>query len=333
MNDPDTILITGASGFIGVALAAELLRRDADRSLVLTDQVRHPRLEQVADRATFVQADLTDTNACAALITADVGTVFHLASLVSGGAEHDFDAGMAANLTVPINLLNVCRCQDRAPRAATDEPRIRFLFPSSIATFGGIEIPDEVDDYTHQHPQNSYGVAKVIIEQLLNDYSRKGYVDGRGIRLPAIIVRDEPNTAASGYASMIIREPVAGRDYVCPVTPETQIPVLSIPRCIAVFIELSELEPGALGNYRTINGPGLAPTAAEIAQAVVASGVASVGTIRFEPDPAVVDVMASWPKVMRFDRAQALGLKPDESIEAIVAEYAGAQGRTMLLPG
>jgi nucleoside-diphosphate-sugar epimerase len=320
MAKTDRILITGGSGFLGVALAESLLQRQPDRELVLTDIFRHPRLDTVADRVTYVEADLTDPDACRSLITADIGTVFHFASLVSGGAERDFAAGLAANVQAPMNMLEACRKQGRASRSATGEPPTLFVFPSSIATFGGRRLPDEVDDDTHQHPQNSYGVAKLVIEQLLNDYSRKGYIDGRGIRLPAIIVRDEPNSAASGYVSAIIREPVNGRDYVCPVTPETRIPVLSITKCIEALIDLSALEPDSLGDYRTVNGPGLSPSAAEIADAVANCGAAS-GDIRFEPEQAVIDVITSWPKVMRADRAQALGLRPDESIEAIVDEY------------
>ncbi|MFI5338338.1 MAG: NAD-dependent epimerase/dehydratase family protein [Candidatus Methylomirabilales bacterium] len=196
-----TVLITGGSGFLGARTARRILRQIPGQKIVLTGLVPHPRTAPLARQVAFVPADLSDPRACLALLTPDTRAVYHFASLVSGGAERDFVAGFQANVRATINLLEACREKGACPR---------FFFASSIATFGGARLPKVVDDWTYQHPQNSYGVAKVIREQLLNDYSRKGYVDGRAMRLPAIVVRDEPNTAASASASALVREPLCG---------------------------------------------------------------------------------------------------------------------------
>jgi nucleoside-diphosphate-sugar epimerase len=255
-----TILITGGSGFLGALTARRILRETPGPKIRLTDIVEHPRTRPLAGKVAFVPADLADPRACLALLTPDIRAVYHFASLVSGGAERDFVGGVNANVRAMINLLEACRETGGGPR---------FFFASSIATFGGERLPQVVDDWTHQHPQNSYGVAKVIGEQLLNDYSRKGYIDGRAMRLPAIVVRDEPNTAASGYASALVREPLCGRDYACPVPPATRIPILNWGACIELITALMELPAGALGDYRTINCPNIAPTAGAIARAVM----------------------------------------------------------------
>jgi D-erythronate 2-dehydrogenase len=201
------------------------------------------------------------------------------------------------------------------------------VFTSSVATFGGVRLPAVVDDWTHQHPQSSYGASKVVGEQLLNDYSRKGFLDGRAMRLPAIVVRDEPNTALSGYSSALVREPLAGRDYVCPVPPEARMPILSVRACVDVLIRLAELPAGALDDYRTINAPSIAPSAAEIADAVLRLGRRGTGAIGFAPDPAVARIVAGWPQGMRCDRAERLGLTAETTIESIVLEHlADVQG-------
>jgi nucleoside-diphosphate-sugar epimerase len=310
------VLITGGSGFLGVALAERILARDARRTVILSHRSRGPRLQRLEGRVVLAAADLTDAAACRGLVRPDVATIFHLASLVSGGAEADFTAGLQANVYASLNLLEACRLAGGRPRV---------VFPSSIASFGGARLPETVTDWTHQHPQNSYGVAKVVVEQLLNDYSRKGYLDGRGLRLPAIVVRDEPNTAASGYVSALIREPLRGIDYVCPVSPETRIPILSVTRCVELLMACAELEESLLGDYRTLNSPGLSPSAGEIADAVRGSGRPRLGRISFQPDPAVEKIVATWPKYMAAERAQALGLAGDASIDDIVREYAASR--------
>jgi len=260
----------------------------------------------------YVEVDLSDAGACGDLVTPDNGAVYHYASLVSGGAEQDFVGGFSANVRGTINLLEACREHGACPR---------FFFASSISSFGGESLPKVVDDWTHQHPQNGYGVANVIGEQLLNDYSRKGYIDGRAMRLPAIIVRDELNTAASGYTSGLVREPLAGRDYACPVPPDTQIPILNARTCIDLIITLMDSPKGALGDYRTINCPNIAPTAGKIANAVMRRQRRWIGRITFRPDPSVARIVATWPRRMLFERAEKLGLTTSVTIDAIIDEY------------
>lgn len=314
---PRHVLITGGAGFLGVAVAELLLAREAGIRLTLTDLVEHPRLATIRARVRFIPGDVGDAAVCAGLVDASVHTVFHFASLVSGGAERDFDAGMRANLDSTRHLLDAARRAGNAPR---------FVFPSSIATFGGGALPTTVDDWTHQHPQNSYGVAKVVCEQLINEYSRRGWVDGRVLRLPAVIVRDEPNSAVSGYASGLIREPLAGRDYVCPVSPETRIPLISTATTVGVLVGAGDLAPGALGDFRALNAPGIQPSAQDIADAVRATRAPGLGSISFAPDPAIERIVAAWPKQLKAERAQALGLPADRSIGEVIAEYRRESG-------
>ena len=308
------VLITGGSGFIGAALARAVLKRNAGGKLILTDIAESPRLEGLASEVPFVQADLGDFEVCRDLLSPDVDRVFHLASLVSGGAERDFEAGMRANLHATINLLEACRLRGSEPR---------FVFVSSIATFGGAGLPEKVDDWTFQHPQNSYGVAKVIGEQLVNDYTRKGYVDGRGVRFAAIAVRDAPNTALSGYVSNLVREPLDGKDYTCPVGEDTRIPIMGIHKAVRCLLELSEINGAELGDYRTLNGRGISPAAGEIAEAVrrLAPADRPLGRTTFASDPAIQSVIDSWPRFMEAPRASALGLPGDASIHELVGEY------------
>jgi nucleoside-diphosphate-sugar epimerase len=315
MNSNTKILITGGSGFLGVRLASLLLARNPATRITLTDIAEHPRAAALRGHVDFHIGDMSDAETCRRLITDEVGTVYHFASLVSGGAERDFEAGLKANVLATLYLLEACRLRGRRPR---------FVFTSSIATFGGAKLPSTIDDWTHQHPQNSYGVAKVVGEQWLTDYSRKGFVDGRGVRLPAIVVRDEPNSAASGYASALFREPLHGRDYACPVGESARIPIMSVSRAIETLAQLGALEGAAMGDFRTINGPSLSPSAGEIATAV--RGFAKrwptpLGKITFAPDPAIERMISAWPQHMKATRAQTLGLQADESLLHIIEDY------------
>ncbi len=339
-------LITGGSGFLGARLAARILEAEPNTRLILTDQVDSPRLDPIRGKVQFIPGDLSDPAFSRELLSSEVERVFHLASLVSGGAEQNFELGLKVNVYATLNLLEACRLRGNKPI---------FVFTSSIATFGGKEMPPEVTDWTFQHPQNSYGVAKVIGEQLLNDYTRKGFIDGRGVRFPAVIVRDIPNTALSGYASNMIREPLAGKDYVCPVPKDTRIPLVSVKTAVETLYALGRIEGNLLGDFRTVNGRGISPSAEEIARAVELVGKRggfrtkaalttaadfgaekspsgkdretpsqfnrTIGTITFQPDPSVEPIIATWPKIMRADRAEALGLPGDRDIQSIIEEY------------
>jgi nucleoside-diphosphate-sugar epimerase len=310
---PARVLLTGAGGFIGAIVARRLLETRPGIALTLTDCRSHPRIEALADRAAFVAADLTDPAAARRLVDDSVDLVYHFAGMVSGGAEQHFDLGMRVNVHAMLHLLEACRAAGHCPR---------FVFPSTIASFGGHDMPDTVDDWTFQHPQSSYGAAKVIGEQLLNDYSRRGYIDGRGVRLAATIVRDDPHAGLSCSTSAMIREPVAGRDHVCKLPPEACIPLLGAPRAADMFVRLGEIDGAALGDYRTLNGPAFSTTVQDIADAVRGCGRAGVGRITFDVDPDVARIVGTWPKAIRYARAAALGFDADSGIEEVVDAYA-----------
>lgn len=213
------ILITGGAGFLGKRLVARLLARADVDEIVLVDVAQ---AEGLADpRVRTVAGDITDSTLMASLVDAGTAGVFHLAAVVSGQAEADFELGMRINLDASRLLLDLCRRRGHKPRV---------VFTSSVAVYGG-DLPDVVTDDLALRPASSYGTQKAIAELLLADYSRRGFVDGRVLRLPTVSVRPGlPNKAASSFASGIIREPLNGEDAVCPVAPGTRLWLLS-PRC------------------------------------------------------------------------------------------------------
>jgi D-erythronate 2-dehydrogenase len=290
------ILVTGAAGYIGSALVRGL----ASKEVIPTDQAAMPFTNAVVGNIAYPQF-------ARSLITPQVGVVFHLASLVSGGAEQNFELGTKVNLDATRDLLEACRLAGHCPK---------FVFASSVAVYGG-RLPDPVTDDTPPAPRISYGAQKLIGEILIDDYTRRGYVDGRALRLPAVLVRPgSPNTAVSGWSSAIIREPLAGRDYVCPVKPETRLACISVGKVVAAFIKISEAN--GLGSRRTVLLNGVSASAQEMWEAV--QGRAR-GRVRFEPDPEVQKVMDGAPKATVSKRATELGLPSSNSIEEIVHEY------------
>ena len=291
------ILVTGAAGYIGSALVRAL-----EGDVIATDQAAAPFANAVTGNIAYPQF-------ARSLITPEVGVVFHLASLVSGGAEQNFELGTKVNLDATRDLLEACRLAGHCPK---------FVFASSVAVYGG-RLPDPVTDDTPPAPRISYGAQKLIGEVLLDDYSRRGYVDGRALRLPAVLVRPgSPNTAVSGWSSAIIREPLAGRDYVCPVKPETRLACISLAKVVAAFIRISEVEPEKIGPRRTVLLNGVSASAQQMWQAVKSRARARV---RFEPDLSIQKLMDAAPKATVSRRAAELGLPQSESIEEIVHEY------------
>ncbi|HYR33576.1 MAG TPA: NAD-dependent epimerase/dehydratase family protein [Burkholderiales bacterium] len=291
------ILVTGAAGYIGSALVRAL---PAD--VIATDQTSMPFPNAVVGNIAYPQF-------ARSLITPEVGVVFHLASLVSGGAEQNFELGIKVNLDATRDLLEACRLTGHRPR---------FIFASTIAVYGG-KLPDPVTDETPPSPRISYGAQKLICEVLIDDYARRGYVDGRALRLPAVIVRPgSANTAVSGWASAIIREPLAGRDYVCPVAPHTRMACISLGRVVDAFKRIAELPNDRLGARRTVLLTGISVSAQQMWDAVKAK---AKGRVRFEPDPALQAIMDAGPKATLSQRAAELGLPHNGSIEEIVREY------------
>lgn len=315
------VLITGGAGFLGQRLARQLLARGrlADSNgveqkidqLVLLDMV--PAQGFTDPRVRVVTGDITDIALLREVIDADTKSIFHLAAVVSGQAEADFDLGMRINLDAPRQLLEVCRAIGHKPKV---------VFTSSVAVYGG-KLPEVVQDTTALNPQSSYGAQKAIGELLLNDYSRKGFVDGRVLRLPTISVRPgKPNKAASSFASGIIREPLNGEEAICPVSPETRIWLLSPRKAIEALVAGHELSAAALGNSRTINLPGISVCIADMVAALGrVAGPEPVKRIRWERDPVVERIVGSWPGAWDATRARSLGLSGDADFDSIVRAY------------
>jgi nucleoside-diphosphate-sugar epimerase len=292
------ILVTGAAGYIGSALVRAL----AEQEVIATDQTSMPFAQALVGNIAYPQF-------ARSLITPEIGVVFHLAALVSGGAEQNFELGMKVNLDATRDLLEACRLAGHCPK---------FVFASSIAVYGGA-LPDPVTDDTPPAPRISYGAQKLMCEVLIDDYSRRGYVDGRALRLPTVMVRPgSANTAVSGWASAIIREPLAGRDYVCPVRPNTRMACISVARVVQCLQRMARLPANALGERRTVLLTGIPVSAQQMWDAVRQR---ASGNARFEPDARLQAIMDSVPKATHSARAAALGLPHSASIDEIVREY------------
>jgi nucleoside-diphosphate-sugar epimerase len=290
------ILVTGAAGYIGSALVRSL----GPANVIATDQTSMPFQSAVVGNIAYPQF-------ARSLVTPEVGVVFHLASLVSGGAEQNFELGTKVNLDATRDLLEACRLAGHCPK---------FVFASSIAVYGG-HLPDPVTDETAPLPRLSYGAQKLVGEVLIDDYSRRGFIDGRALRLPAVLVRPgTANTAVSGWSSAIIREPLAGRDYVCPVVPQTRLACISLTKVVQAFQRIAQVEE--LGPKRTVLVTGISVSAQQMWDAVRPK---ARGKVRFEPDPALQKIIDSAPKATLSKRAAELGLPHSASIEEIVREY------------
>jgi nucleoside-diphosphate-sugar epimerase len=299
------ILVTGAAGYIGSALVRALAARPG-HEVIATDQGAMP----AQPRVECVVGNLAYAPFARSLLTAEIDAVFHLAALVSGGAEQNFELGTKVNLDATRDLLEACRLGGRAPK---------FVFASSIAVYGG-DLPDPVSDATPTVPRLSYGTQKLVCEKLLDDYSRRGYVDGRALRLPTVMVRPGgPNTAVSGWASALVREPLAGRDYTCPVRPDTRMACLSLRCVIEAFLHAAELPAAALGAERTLLLSSVSASAQDIWDAVRQRAAAKVA---FRPDADLQALMDRIAKATRSARAEALGFSADRDIAEIVDEYA-----------
>lgn len=319
------VVITGGTGFIGRMLAKRLLARgsltgpdgtsDEIDEIMLFDAVEPPApLHGLDGRVRVVVGDISDRDLIFGLIDRDDTAVFHLASVVSGGGEKDFDLALRVNLIGGINLLEACRALGSRPRV---------VFASSLAVFGGAAMPPVVGDTTKQTPQTTYGATKAIGEMLINDYTRKGFLDGRSARLPTIIIRPgRPNLAASSFASGVFREPLNGEPCALPVDLQTTMPVLGYRSVVEGFIGLHEADGAALGSDRAVNLPSLSVTVEEMIAALkrVANDRA-LGPITVEPDPTIQAIVATWPTATEWDRAAALGLPVEDSLDEIVRAY------------
>ncbi len=304
------VVITGGNGFLGRRLAMRLLERRAADELILFDNAP-PALPLPEDRRiAAVAGDIADRAAVAALIAPGTDAVVHLAAVVSGQAEADLDLGYRVNLDGTRAVLDACRALGTAPRV---------VFASSLAVYGG-ELPPAVGEDTALAPQSSYGAQKAIGELLVNDYSRKGYIDGVALRLPTVVIRPgRPNRAASTFASSMFREPLCGQAAVCPVSPDTVMALASPRRVVAALAHALELPAVALGGRRTVQLPGYSVSVGEMAEALRrAGGEAAYARLEWRPDPAVQAIVGSWPRALSAPRAAALGFEADAGIDEAV---------------
>ena len=318
------LLITGAGGFIGARLARTLLARGTlagtrIEHLVLADQVSSaadltgdPRVEA---RVGPLLAQ------CATLASERFDGVFHLASAVSGECELDFELGLRSNLDTTRALLDALRTA-----AQTGAKPARLVFSSSVAVFGpdpSAPLPARVDDATLPAPQTSYGTHKLICEHLIADYTRKGYIDGRAARLMTVTVRPgRPNGAASSFFSGIIREPLAGVEAICPVSPETSHPLTSPARTIEGLIAVYEASREALGGRLALNLPAVNVRVSDMLDALEeVAGRVVRDRVRFVPDPLIAAIVANWPSGATAGRAARLGLRADADFADIIRQY------------
>ncbi len=314
------ILIIGGGGMIGQKLAASLaadgLPGDPTPEVTLFDVAYPPHGAPASEQIT---GDLTDPAVAARLAGARPDTVFHLAAIVSGEAETDFDKGWQVNMLAFWSLLQALRAEHDASGGAY-VPRI--VFTSSIAVFGG-PYPDKIGDEFLCAPQTSYGAQKAISELMLGDFSRKGFVDGISIRLPTICVRPgKPNKAASSFFSGIIREPLNGKPAILPV-PDTVRHWHASPRSAVGFLRHSAtLDTALLEGRRALNLPGISVTVAEqIAALGDIAGSKATSLIRHVPDDAIIAMVSGWPRDFDPARALSLGYRADADFHAIIETY------------
>ncbi len=284
------IVITGGCGFLGRRVAQSLLARSDIDELVLFDSAPSALPLPEDRRLSTITGDIADRAAVGRALTPGTDAVFHLAAIVSGQAEADTDLGYRVNLDGARNVLEVCRALGACPR---------LIFASSLAVYGG-ELPALVGDDTPLRPQTSYGAQKAIGELLVNDYSRKGFVDGRALRLPTVVVRPGlPNRAASTFASSIIREPLAGKEAVCPVSADMVMALVSPRRVVAGLVHALDLPGDAFGDNRSLQLPGFSVAVGEMVEAVRRiGGAAAHARIRWRPDPVVQRIVAGWPPTL-----------------------------------
>ena len=319
------VAITGGCGFIGQRLALRLLEKgelagpqgtDEIERITLVDVTQPPNMHPgLAERVDVVVSDICDVGIDANLPKTEV--IFHLSTVLSSEGETNFDKAMRVNLDGTKGLLEAMRVNGIVQR---------LVFTSTIAVFG--DLHDEptpfVGDTTKQSPRTTYGTTKAICELLVSEYSRKGYVDGRSVRLPTVIVREgKPNMAASSFCSDVIREPLKGNDAVLPVPREQPMPVTSYRAAVEGIIAVCEMEASALEGNLAVGLPSLNVTAGDIVDCALKlrESREGMGNVEELVDPAIADICAGWPSAVDNQRSERLGLPKPGSLDEIVKEY------------
>lgn len=315
------ILITGGTGFIGKQLADSLLRTG---TLELQGETPR-RIERITlfdafpgshkwtdPRVEVVTGDISNPETVAS-VAKGAEVVWHFAAVVSGEAEANFDLGMRVNLKGAMTLLETLRAMGTRPRVVN---------ASSLAVYGG-DLPPVVTDGTDLHPKSSYGTQKAVGEFLVADYTRKGFIDGRSLRLPTIAIRPgKPNRAASTFVSSIIREPLSRQPVVCPVRPDSPMYLLSPRRVVDAMVRMMSLSDETLGAERTLLLPGITLTVAEMIAALERiAGPEATKLIRWEPDATIQRLVDSWPGRVEAVRARKLGFQADRDFDEIVRAH------------
>lgn len=313
------IVITGAAGFLGQRLLARLLALGelngrAIHRLTLIDQVE-AMAPNVPDVLIESQArDITAPGAFDDALDARPDVIYHLAAVVSSAAEADLELGLAVNLDATRVLLEGCRRRELSTT--------RLVMASSVAAYGG-DLPGVLDDMTALQPQNSYGAQKAICELLINDYSRRGLVDGLVLRLPTIVIRPgRPNAAASSFASSILREPLNGEEAICPVSTDLAMFVMSPGKVVEALVRGAEVPGEALGDFRAFMLPGITVTVGEMLETLrEVAGDEALARVRHEPDARIQSIVAAWPARFETAKADRLGFRGDASFHEIIEAF------------
>jgi nucleoside-diphosphate-sugar epimerase len=321
------ILIIGAAGMIGRKLVARLAADPVAfggevRELTLADAVAPEVPGGLKDVATALRIDLAAPGTAEKVISGRPDLILHLAAIVSGEAEAEFEKGYAVNLDGSRLLFEAIRME------AMREPYCpRLVFASSLAVFGA-PFPDVIGDDFLAAPLTSYGTQKAITELLLADYSRKGILDGIGLRLPTVCIRPgKPNRAASGFFSNILREPLKGEEAVLPVADSVRHWFVSPRAAAGFFVHAASLDSGRIGPRRSLTMPGLSATVADQIEALRrVAGETAVKLIRREPDDLIQSIVAGWPAAFEARRAAELGFRAETTFDEIIRIHLEDEG-------
>lgn len=316
------VVILGGGGFIGLRLARQLLENGGldwgEISQMTLVDIAFPDHTPKDLRVKYLKADFSDEATIKTVLQKKPELIFHLAAIVSGEAEKNLELGMRVNFHASLQLLELCRALDFQPR---------IVFASSAAVFGG-DVNKVILDETGAKPRSSYGTQKAMVELLINDYSRRSFIDGRSLRLPTITVRPgKPNAATSSFVSSIIREPLNGKPATCPVSSDIEVWIQSPKRVVQNFIHAANIDEKILGDDRVINLPGLTTTIKEMTQSLERISSAEVTQlISYEPDLFLQSIVLTWPTNFNPQRSNALGFVRDSSAEEIIRTYIAEEG-------